>query len=136
MQLAIIILVFLWRGVFARDWWSTLTQILAIACGTATILLIVIGYFVWNKAFDDLIDAVFTFNSLYSQPSLTGIGTSVITGLEVLAPSGISVIALAAWIIGCFSLWRQTERFQRQNSFALCGPYCSTCRVIPHRPIR
>lgn len=115
MQLVIVILIFLWRGVFVHDWRSTLAQILAITCGTATIFLIVIGYFVWNKAFDDLLDAVFRFNSLYSRPSLTGIGTSIITGLEVLAPSGISIVALAAWIIGCFSLWRQTERFQRQT---------------------
>jgi hypothetical protein len=112
--IAIVILI-LWSGVFSRDWYNILVQILAMSFGIATIFLIVISYFVWNNSFGDFLDAVFRFNSVYARTTLRGIGDSTFTGLEVLTPSGISIIALAAWIITCLSIRRSTEQHQSQT---------------------
>ncbi len=86
--------------ILSPDRRQALTWIIALLAGVMAVTLPLLGYFAWNGVLDEFVDAVFRYNFIYVASSLEGKARSTLTGLQLLAQSGIAFTAMAGWIIG------------------------------------
>jgi len=78
---------------------AAIRPIVAIAIGAALPLMVVTGWAIARGALADMIDQVFTYNSVYSAYSSASERlASIAIGLRLTLPSGIAVIAAGAWL--------------------------------------
>lgn len=88
----------LWPGTPARRGRSRWLDA-AVICGAATgVVLLVAMYFAARGALTDGLDAAFRFNAVYHTSTPRQMFGSILGGLDRLAPSGLPIVALAAWL--------------------------------------
>lgn len=83
-----------------RDIKKLISELSAFISGSILILIAVLLYFKSHNALEHFIDQAFTYNFLYSDSSLQDKMHSFYIGLKVLSPSGITIVAIAAWVFG------------------------------------
>jgi hypothetical protein len=81
-----------------------LTWIMALLAGVMVVTIPLLAYFAGSGALDELVDAVFRYNFIYTASTLENKVKSALAGLQFLAQSGIAFTAVAAWIIGGLAL--------------------------------
>lgn len=106
MQVAVAIFIF-FAGIFNRQIYQLIKQILAFILGSLIILIPVLIYFKWNDALEDFLDLFLKFNLVYITSSLRSKIDSINYGLELLLPTGLPLLALVAWIGGMFTITGQ-----------------------------
>jgi len=97
-QLSIIIVVLLTR-VLSRRWHSLWIHLTWICFGAISIISIVVIYFAAHGALGSLLDQVFRYNFTYSATTLGDQIDSILAGYKTLSSTGISTVALIAWIV-------------------------------------
>jgi len=91
---------------------------LGLVSGATLVILPALAYLWIEGAFADFLDAVFRFNTFYVVSSFKARFESAVSGLRVLLPSGLSVLALGGWFLaGRRVLARPTENGRRALLF-------------------
>ncbi len=104
--------------------WKALIWIIFLSTGFLAISIPLLGYFAWVGAWDEFVDAVFRYNFIYTTSDLESKLNAMMEGLKLLTQTGITFIVMAAWVIGCFSLFskpRQTGAYMLLRNVALFG---------------
>ena len=99
MQISVALVIFI-SGVLTRSFYMLVKQILAYALGSIVVLIAVVLYFQWMNALGDFYDSFIRYNYVYSSSTLSDRISSLLFGLRLLSPTGLPLIAIAAWIIG------------------------------------
>ncbi len=118
MQVTIALLIF-FSGIITRSFYLLLKQILAYALGTIVIIAAVLLYFHWMNALGDFYDSFIRYNSVYSTTTLGDRISSLLFGLRLLSPSGLPLIAIAAWFIAVFTAINGTKLGESQRVLIL-----------------
>jgi hypothetical protein len=100
-----ILLFWLVSRISLRRWHSLLRDLATIALGAMSILLVAVIYFAAHGAIVPLWDQVFRYNMAYSATALDFHLAAILAGLVRVSPSGMSIIALTAWIYALMSFW-------------------------------
>jgi hypothetical protein len=106
-------------AIVSRRWRALLVGLALIACGALTVLLATAAYFLSEHTLGDLVDQVFRYSAFYSATTLQNRLLSLLSGVAVLAISGISIIALFAWITHLMQLRRGLLRVRDANALIL-----------------
>lgn len=108
-QLSVVIFLLINRG--RRKKSKELVESLGnIFLGATSVFSVTFLYFVRHGAIDELVDAFFRFNFVYSSSSFIAKAKSVFMGLWILSRSGITFVVLTAWIAGIIFFLRKTDR--------------------------
>lgn len=108
MQISVAIFLFI-TGIASNRTNELLKQSVAFIIGAIVILIPVLLYFEWNNALGDLFDQSIRYNIVYAGISWERRINAVYTGLNLFAPSGLTLIACTAWIIGIFYLRQKPD---------------------------
>lgn len=105
-QLSIVIYLILERVVQGQG----LARLGWLALGVSAVLVPVGAFFTSNRALKEMLDAVLRYNSVYIQSSLKVRIDATLEGLRLLSPTGITLVAVSAWIISLRSWSDDSER--------------------------
>jgi len=97
--LAIALALFLLRARHS-EWRRLAREATQMAAAAVVPLLLVLLYFAANGALTSMIDAVLNFNLAYASGSLLDRFLTLYQGIEVTAQTGLSIVGLAAWLVG------------------------------------
>jgi hypothetical protein len=123
MQLSVAIYL-LFTGIMTHRMYELLKQGIAFIIGAIVILTPVLLYFEWNNALGDFFDQFIRYNIVYSGSDWEHRIHEVYFGLTLFAPSGLTLIACTAWIIGIFYLRQKpakTESHTALTAVAIIG---------------
>jgi len=123
MQLSVAVFLLI-TGILTHRIYELFKQGIAFTMGAIAILIPALLYFKWNNALGDFFDQFIRYNIIYAGTDWNYRVDSVYTGLTLFAPSGLTLIACAAWIIGIFYLRQKadiTESHRALTALAIIG---------------
>lgn len=113
-EVSIALLIFI-SGILSRNFYLLVKQILAYGLGAVLVLAAVLFYFHQMKALGDFYDSFVRYNSIYSVTTMSDRISSLLFGLRLLSPSGLPIVAIAAWIAGVFTLLNTPDGSGRRS---------------------
>jgi hypothetical protein len=97
------------RAVRARQWRRLAGDLAAIAVGLLAVLAPVVAFFWAHGALSDMLDQAVHYSAVYSATTNLNRARALLVGLGVLSASGISIIALFAWLGEAMVFWRGSD---------------------------
>ena len=114
-QISIALMIFI-SGILTRSYYKLIKQIIAYALGSIVVLVGTVLYFQKMGALGDFFDQFIKFNTVYSATTLTDRVSAILFGLKLLSPSGLSLVAIVAWITSVFTIIDRSNLDEKQTA--------------------